>query len=36
MEGIGRKVFRNGNMYEGDFMDDKMNGKGKFYHTGGS
>ena len=29
-------IYRNGNMYEGDFLDEKRHGKGTHFHLCGS
>ena len=33
---MGKIFFKNGNKYEGNFDDDKINGKGIFYYNNGN
>ena len=33
--GFGLKIFKNGDRYEGEWDNDKANGKGKFWHADG-
>ena len=33
--GTGIKVFKNGDKYDGEWANDKANGKGKFWHADG-
>ena len=35
MDGYGRVIFDNGNVYEGEHKDDKKHGKGKFVRNNG-
>lgn len=34
-KGHGIKIFKNGDKYEGEWLRDKANGKGKFWHSDG-
>ena len=34
-KGHGIKIFKNGDKYEGEWVQDKANGKGKFWHADG-
>ena len=34
-KGLGTKVFRNGDRYEGEWSNDKANGKGRYEHQDG-
>lgn len=32
-EGNGKYIFQNGDVYDGNWVDDKKNGRGKYYYA---